>query len=360
MKEIISGRKKMLYPEVLRTVAILGVITQHVTSRMISIAPVDTMNYQIAEIFHILVQWCVPLFLSISGIFLLDPKRDIPLKKIYFSYIPRILIAIVVMVPVCEAVEIMIKGNSIFTWDSLKNIAYALIYSHGNKVYWYLYMLLGIYLYLPIYRAIVKGFSQNGLKYLLIIAFIGISVIPYLLMLDSHFTWLEPVSFFAKKLKMKFLFREAYFLFLGYYLHTYPPTEKAKKVIYVLSSVSLASCVLIGLLVSGAKGSYVEKWTVDGTPLPYIVTLGLFVLFKEVSEKIEKKEKITNLFFFTGKNSFGVYLTHIMIMRALWKMTYRAWIPGLLYIPGLILATFLLSNLVVYILRKIPFFRYWL
>lgn len=350
----------MLYPEVLRTVAILGVITQHVASRMLRIEPAGTLNYQTAEFFHILIQWCVPLFLSISGIFLLDPKREFPLKKIYLSYIPRILIAIIIMVPACQIVENLLAGNSLFAMPAIKNIAWALLDSRGNKVYWYLYMLLGIYLYLPIYRAIVKGLDKKGLQYLLVIAFIGTCIIPYILMLNKDVVWLEPVIRFTQKLKMTYMFREAFFLFLGYYLHTYPPTQKAEKIIYTVTGISLVACIAIGFCVSSAKGVYVEKWTEDRSPLPYIVTMGLFVLFREISEKIEKNEKLSKLFFFLGKNSFGVYLTHIMVLKFLWSVSYHSWISAFAYIPGVILVTFLLSNLIVYILRKIPFFRYWL
>lgn len=360
MKARTGGKDRLLYPEVLRTVAILGVITQHVASRMLRMGEVGTTNYQIAEIFHILVQWCVPLFLSISGIFLLDPKRDIPLKKIYCSYIPRILIAIIIMVPVCEAVDLLLKGESLFTMSSLKNIAYALICSHGNKVYWYLYMLLGIYLYLPIFRAIVKGLDQKGLLYLLVIVFIGTSVIPYILMLNDDIVWLKPIIYFTKKLKMTFMFRQAYFLFLGYYLYTYPPTQKAKRIIYAAAVISMAACITIGLLVSASKGHYVEKWITDTAPFQYVVALGLFLLFQGFSNKIEKSEKLSGLFLTLGKNSFGVYLIHIMIMKAIWQISYRPSLSALIYIPLLILVTYLITNAIVYVLRKIPFFRYWL
>lgn len=265
------------------------------------------------------------------------------------------------MVPLCEAVDILLKGKSLFEMSSLKNIVYdALICSQGNKVYWYLYMLLGIYLYLPIFRAIIKGLDQKGLLYLLVIVFIGTSVIPYILMLNHDIVWLKPIIFFTKKLKMTFMFQQAYFLFLGYYLHTYPPTQKAKKILYAAAVVSMAACITIGLLVSAAEGHYVEKWITDSTPFQYVATLGLFLFFQEISKKIEKKEKAAELFLLMGKNSFGVYLIHIMIMRAIYLISYRPSVPALLYIPMVVLTTYLITNVIVYVLRKIPFFRYWL
>lgn len=360
MKTVAGEKRRLLYPELLRVIAILGVIIQHTASRMLRLEPHDTLNYQIAEIFHILVQWCVPLFLSISGIFLLDPKRELPLKKIYGSYIPRILIAIIVMVPVCEAVDLLLKGNSLFEAATLRNIAYALICSHGNRVYWYLYMLLGIYLYLPIFRAIVKGMDQKGLRYLLLVVFIGISVLPYLAMLGKDVIWLKPVVFFTRKLKLTAMFQMAYFLFLGYYLHTYPPVKKTRSIVYAAAILCVAATLAIGLSVAAAKGHYVEKWTMDGTPFSYVITAALFLFFQGLSARLEKSKRLSGWILVLGKNSFGVYLIHIMIMKAVYLFTYEPGVAAVWYLPAVALVTALVTNGIVYLLRKLVFIRYWM
>ena len=136
---------RVLYPELVRTIAIIAVIFQHVTSRTLVETKFWEKNWQIAQIMHVMVQWCVPLFLMVSGIFLLDPKREITIKKIYTSYIWRMLQAIIVMVPIHFFVnEIICKGKSIIDPQFQRDLVYSLVCSSGIRVYWYLYMMIGL------------------------------------------------------------------------------------------------------------------------------------------------------------------------------------------------------------------------
>ena len=73
--------------DLLRVLAALGVIVMH-------LAPTKTPDGAgAAALHHILpaaVTWCVPCFVMVSGRFLLDPERPLPLQKLFGKYFLRL------------------------------------------------------------------------------------------------------------------------------------------------------------------------------------------------------------------------------------------------------------------------------
>ena len=94
MSKTIDGR--LAYADLLRCAAMLAVIVLHVSGGSLEAAAVGSPAFQVLNVYDSLAHWCVPVFVMLSGMFLLDPKHSMPLSKLFFGHILRIAVALVV------------------------------------------------------------------------------------------------------------------------------------------------------------------------------------------------------------------------------------------------------------------------
>ena len=67
----------------------------HVAAYSFKEVDVNTFEWNAINVYSGLARFAVPIFVMISGALFLDPKKDIPIRKIYSKYILRIVIAFV-------------------------------------------------------------------------------------------------------------------------------------------------------------------------------------------------------------------------------------------------------------------------
>ena len=353
-------QKKQLYPELARTIAIIAVVTQHVTAQTLAMLDFWEERWQIAQVVHVLVQWCVPLFLMVSGIFLLNPEKEITLSKIYTTYIGRMLQAIILMVPVHYAVnQVICQGKAITDMQFLKGLVKSLVYSNGSPVYWYLYMMIGLYVYLPIFRLIVKSANKNQLLYFLIVVFLGSCVFRYIQYFDGDLC--KPIAHFVKKIKMNSMIEHGYFLFLGYYLSKYETPKKIRNTIYAVAAVGMIVSVYLARVSSFKAGEYIEIWSSDRAPLQYIAAAAVFLFIKENAKKIKEDGRFAKIIYMCGYCSFGVYLIHNMLINILCSKGIGGFVGNpFLTIPLTVGFVFIISMIIVMLLKKVPWIKRWI
>lgn len=148
----IQGKNsRIAYLDILRIIAIFGVITQHVCAPGYLLL-LGTHNWYIYSIGEG-QKWAVPLFVMISGAIFLNPKKNISIKNILKKYIPRLLFAYLFWL-----------------------VVYALIAPTWSVPYyhlWFLPMLIGVYLLIPITRKIAS--DERVLQYAVVVWHLFIS-----------------------------------------------------------------------------------------------------------------------------------------------------------------------------------------
>ena len=115
--------------------------------------------------------WAVPIFVMVSGALLLNPNKEISIHTILFKYIKRMLIALVIFGLVFQIYDVLIAQGTLgvsTVIDGLKNIFQATSWAH----LWYIYLLIGLYCMLPIFKGFIKSASDEELKFVLAILFI--------------------------------------------------------------------------------------------------------------------------------------------------------------------------------------------
>lgn len=131
--------------DVLRVLACLGVITIHTAGSPIFHHMVEpgTLWYNECLVMDALVRWSVPVFAMLTGFFLLDGNKELPIRKLLTKYVLRMVVALVVWSAFYAATLHM----SLLPFGS-----------QGGH-FWYLGMVIGLYLSMPILRMIAANKS---------------------------------------------------------------------------------------------------------------------------------------------------------------------------------------------------------
>lgn len=320
----------------LRAVATIAVIVIHVSSNvLINYNKIAFSNWIFALTFSSFARFSVPIFFMLSGALLLQKDYSISqfINKRFIKIIPPFLFWSVVYV----FYDAFIVGHKTYTpFQFLKLIGLKL--ANDNQYHlWFVYTLLGLYLFIPIIRKWVKNSNKNEIGYFLIIW-----LVTFLYSLPLINTYLPKIvlSSFAGYLG---------YMVLGYYLTQYNFNKK-----YALMSALFGLILIITGTFYTAKNnaSLSNNYFTNNLNFPiFFYATGVFLLFKNIEFKSQILQKTIN---FISDYSFGIYLVHVLIIKILnrydinWKMMHPA-----LSIPITVIICLSLSIILAYISRKI-------
>ena len=325
-----ENSKQIGYLSVLRVLACVCIVVLHCFKYSCSLASdgifvINDSQMNISLIIQYVMNWAVPCFVMITGALLLDPARNITYKKIFGKYILRMVIAIVVFSVLFEFIDALLSGESITLYtlaNGLKNAALNKSWVHM----WYLYMVIAIYLMLPIFRKITADTNKRDILYLIVllgvfliafdITFNGIikslSILNQSESLSSDLQDISNPAFYIFIQKVWPLY-----LFLGYAVHK--EFVKIKPVISVV--LILSGIVFISFFVLLEKTVYNEAvksicyvlYSFNSSPGFLLIALGVFSLF--YSFRNAKSGVLFKIIRQVDICSFGIYLVHIIPIK---------------------------------------------
>lgn len=322
------------YLDLLRFIAISAVILLHVISG-VSDTIADQMTGTQLQIYQTIKAFCtigVPLFLMISGTLFLAPKKQFSLKLLFQKYLRRIVLSLVLFGTFFALLE-LVMVNHTFSISYLGQAFLNMLSGNSWAHMWYLYALIGLYLFLPLMRAVSAQADKKTYRYLLLLLFIVGSILP----------------FFEKILNIKlgliipttgiYLF---YYL-CGYYIHTYAE-KKASTRRLALGILSASALVIIC--------NYVLKLNlVLSYDSPFVVLMSLAVFYlASCSQKDWRYCSSLRDYY------FGMYLVHTVFLNLAYKLFHITplLLGGYVLIPVFFLGTFLLSLFTAWIMKKMP------
>lgn len=324
---MVVKKERIFYYDFLRAIAIIAVICCHVTGFF---GDLNTFPQIIYHAFIVKLGTIgVPIFLMLSGALLLNREYDLSdfIKRRFSRICYPFIFWIIIIMLVCYFV---LGLNAAAMWK---------IFIGKPSMTWYFWVLIGVYLSVPIINSFVKDFGKKGLEYFLVIWFAVVIL--------KTFDFYPIIPF----LRLDYFAGHIGLLILGYYLDNYVSVDRGVKMLIVsllIFSVSLS--VIIYLYMIGSpllENIYINIFNV-------LLSIGAFLFVKTLSKYDSFNSLQNNLI---GKAivsisicSYGIYFAHFIILRLL----HLTGIQSNKLVPFVVLFALVSSWILVYLLAKIP------
>lgn len=284
----------------LRVLACFLVVLLHVSSEYV-VGNIENYNFQftVGNFYDSISRICVPLFVMLSGAFLLENPKNKNFTNFYKKSLSKIgiptfswsLIYVVYSYIIGIGGEIII--NKPFNYLSpIKN------WILGKPFYhlWYLYMIIGLYILTPLIIRLKEDIKEKTFfKISIILLILSIAISAY-----SSLIWL-----------IQFI------IYLGYFM-----IGSSLKNYFMKKTFNLKISILISIL-SGISIFFITEYFVKynlfnktlyfyGNLTPFVILGSIFTFITFLNLKIEN-----NLFSNLAYHSFNIYLIHAGLLSAL-------------------------------------------
>ncbi|MEG1878557.1 MAG: acyltransferase family protein [Pseudoflavonifractor sp.] len=353
MTKTADGR--LAYADLLRCVASLAVIFLHVCGAAFGDFAIGSGGWNVLNLFDGLVHWCVPIFVMLSGMFLLDPKKALPPLSL-LRHLLRILVALLFWGMVYALADFLLAGGSLSA-PSMLSCLKSVLWGNTHYHLWFLYTILGLYLITPLLRAFVRGASRSDFHYCFLLIFLFCSVLFLALRLRPSQTasaWLRSCLYLGELAQIGLCY-VGYYL-AGYYLKNFTLGRLAEFIIYLLGIFGAVVTVWGNRALSLHSGWANLEFYNYNAPNVVFMAVAVFVLFRYllgVSEERGRRRSVSAV----AKVSFGIYLVHELFLMLLkeWGISAATVLTPALSVPLIALGVFAASFAVAWLLSKIPF-----
>jgi len=325
-----------------RILAIFAVVFLHVAVEVVVRNGVGSQYWWIGNFYDSMVRWSVPVLVMVSGALLLDPGKSEHVSEFYRKRVARILIPILFWSAFFLGL-LFFKGILIGDDPTPKSVILSILSKTPYHHMWFLYMLIGLYLFTPFLRKITANSTMRELTIMTIILFILSSI----------------NSAYGKSFGHSKLFINWFLMFLPYYFMGYlirKTNIKPRKLIlfsvFFLSVTGTSLGFYLTAINNGlAKGFYFYEY-LSITVIP--MSISIMFLLKEFSVPIINKKITKNIALLT----LGVYLVHPVFIEIVNRIGFRSELYNpILYVPMISVVVFVSSLVFAWVINKIPYLK---
>jgi surface polysaccharide O-acyltransferase-like enzyme len=332
----------------MRCIAILLVVLNHVSNWEQFYNP----NQLVKNVYMSIATTGVPVFIMISGALLLS-KHNEPISAFFKKRMNKILVPFA-----CWSYIYLVyqKYVPLLPWQRTipaSSVSFNPIILLKGPTYahlWFIYMLICLYLTVPILRKLCANIPKNLLHYMMAILIIGTT--------QQFINTVLGKSIISPMLNLNFMMDYTVYLFIGFIFIQSDYTKKltgGRSVIFIIIGM-----VITILLANGfsSKGSSSELFWSGNSPFVMITSLGVFGLIMNIDIPNKFNKAIKSI----SDASFGIFFIHFIILylltlmkissKSLFALGHHA-----LVIPILSVTCFIASYFAVTIIKHIPIIR---
>lgn len=368
----IQKKESIGWIDLLRVIACFLVVFAHCCDPFVAEFDADRTSFLTGVLSGSFVRSCVPLFVMMTGVLLLPIRMDmstfyrkrigrlIPpfifwslalpiLFFVYLNYVHPATLNPAISLPNHQLNELWVK---LYT--------FIFNFNFDTTPMWYLYMLIGLYLIMPIVNGWLQNASRKDLR--LFLSVWGISLfLPYLKMLAPVLgypgnygnmgilgicDWNEYGTFY-------YFSGFLGYLILAYYLVKYPLNWSWKKLLGITIPMFLVGYFITayGYLLTQQlfPGNYANLeiiWYFAGINV-FMMTFPVFVIVQKL--KVQPSAWMSRLASFT----FGIYLCHFVFVAISYDVFDTSFpLPPMVRIIGMTFLSFFLSYAVVWAMAR--------
>lgn len=329
-------KKRIFYIDELRAIAILSVILCH-TAGTYRPFIYDNLKLAVPGFLNLVGFIGVPLFFMISGALLLN--RDYTLSEFFKKRFTRILYPFIFFMVITLLLQHFVLGAH--TSQLIK------IFFGSDRYTWFVWVIMGIYLFLPVINSFVKEYGLRGVEYFLAIWFVTVILNTAGLYPFYRFD----LSYFAN--------------FIGYFVLGYYITNKefniSDKKMMIFSIILFVVTILCNYYMSMHHLLPESKYMCIFTVLS---SMAVYLFFKAISSYSENKSEsligrihnkieaglIGKIILSISVCSYGMYFLNSLLIAFYKTLDIHA----LKMLPVLFVGIAFLSWFIVFLLDKIP------
>ena len=338
--------KRIEYFDWLRILCCFSVIVIHNSSQWYT-SQVRSHEWKICNFYHNITRFGVPIFFMISGALFLE--KDTSFCSMLNKYIKNIYIKLLFWSFLYSLREKIIhKNNYKITF---------IMFLNGHYHLWFLFSICGLYLITPF----LKQITENGklFKIFLVLNILFSILYPNLLVIISY--KLKDFSNTLNRRISKFGLNnffspyQMYYIF-GFYLNKYNIKPLFRIIIYSLGIFITIFTFNITNYISFRKNKKINFFSNFYINV-FSASIGIFIFFKYNFNNLEYKKNIKEIIQKLGRLTFGIYIIHPFVIEELnirFNINNLSFEP-LYSVPINSLIIFLISLIIVYIIKLIPF-----
>ncbi len=339
--------------DLLRIISCFAIVLLHVSNGYWYVVDINGSDFTTMTIYNSFTRFGVPVFFMLSGLFLLNPEKELSAKK-WISKILKLAVGFYIW-SLFYAFQSVIYNGVLHGWgtvtsDMWSNAITRFIKGHGHM--WFLLDLLGFYLLLPILRKICEDIKVTGYFLLLwvIVRFLIATVLPQI---DGG-----AVYSFVDLMHLYLLNGYIGYFLAGYYLDKVHIPVFIRCLLYALGAGALIFTMVRTLADCRMSLTYDDRWFSPSNINVLILSISVFVFFKyiKVPRSIAEAKWITVM----AKSSFFVYMVHTFIIEKLGLLGIKVIAyPVALSIPIMTVGIFAVAMLAGWVVGKIPVIGKW-
>lgn len=312
--------------DILRILACLAVITYHTPGwgMINSISTQGSFEWTQYVVLNVLSKWGVPVFMMLTGYFLMSPNKVISIKDLFSKYILRV-------------VTVLIFWNVVYAALYHNWLWHSLTESHM----WYLGMLIGLYLIMPLLRlmatqvAVLRYFCYTWLG-VLCYTLLGKFIILPVEIVDNIFV--DSIGYCA----------------WAYYLSTNPSEFKQWKRLYMVGGLRLCMMVIC-TCINPTIGGYVAEYH---SPITALAAIAIFAWF--MNHPVACSERVTQGILVASSVTLGVYMIHPYLLTHIFTRVLRFFPIPILSVLTSVFGAFVIGGVIALLVKKIPYVGKWI
>ena len=345
MSENRPASRRVVYFDVLRVAATFAVVVLHLSAQHWLDVDVNSRAWFAFNLYNSIVRWSVPAFVMISGALFLG--RDLEIHTILKKYVLRIAGVFAVWSGGYALIDLIFRHCDPFTVFSQ--------FVTGHYHLWFLFMITGLYLLLPLLRPIVS--RETNVRYFLLLALIFTFLLPQLALFCSFASprlgWV--INTVVMYTYCYFPLGLTGYFVGGYYLSRKEISRREELILYAVGAVGLLASVFAPVAYARAQGAPSDLFYRYDSLNVLCTAVPIFVFAKQHLNFPRMGERAYAVLRKLSEYSFGVYLVHPLIIEFLQYIGIDTFVCNAFFsVPLLAVFVFAAATAISALLHQIP------
>ncbi len=346
MNIIAEKKERKLHYDMLRIIAAFSVVMLHSAAQFWYDLDIRSNEWVIANSYDSVFRFGVPIFVMLSGAIFLDPKYELNINRLYQHNIFRLVVLYVLWSCLYGLYDCRIFD---FSAVQLKDILKEMLL--GRYHLWYLPMIVGIYVLLPVLKSWLTHAEKGNIKYFLLL-FFGLQICRETI---RAFIVMDEVNYILNLIDVDMVCGYIGYFVWGYYLVHIGISTKLRKIIYALFAPSILLNIILGNLLAWKAGAPVAAIYDSFGLFTFFMVTAVFDVIMNKGRRITFGAKSSSVIKEISADTLGVYVMHVGVMEFLQAQgVHSMMLPNIWGIPLYAVLCFVICLLAASILRRIP------